>query len=70
MNLKHLHRRLDRLDATAPREPRRLILMQHDDGETFEIAVERWCAQNPGEPPPDDKTDFVILRAIVGPEPK
>ena len=44
-----------------------MILMQRDDGETFEAAVERWCAQNPDRPPPDDKTDFIILRSIVAP---
>jgi hypothetical protein len=69
MNLHNINRRLHRLDATIPSEPRRVILMQRDDGETFEAAVERWYAQNPDQPPPDDKTDFIILRSIVAAHP-
>lgn len=68
MNFHNINRRLDRLGAAIASEPRRVILMQRDDGETRETAVERWCAQNPGQAPPDDKTDIIILRSIVAPK--
>ena len=68
MNLHNINRRLDRLEAVIPSEPRRMVLMQRDDSETHEAAVERWCARNPGQPAPDDKTDFIILRSIAAPK--
>jgi hypothetical protein len=69
MTARDINRRLDRLAAAAatPAESRRLVLMQRDEGETEAHAIARWCAQNPGEPPPDASTDFVILRGIVSP---
>lgn len=65
MNIHSIHRRLDRLRVDAPSETRRMILMHRADDEPFELAVERWCRQNPAEPPPDDRTDIVILRAVA-----
>jgi hypothetical protein len=66
-NLHTLNRRLDRLDSARPIADRRVIRMVREEGETQADAVARWCSQNPSEPPPDDSTDFVVLRSIVSP---
>jgi hypothetical protein len=72
MTMRDISRRLDRLGVHAARlaEPRRVILMVQEEGETQADAIARWCSQNPSEPPPDDSTDFVVLRSIVSPNAK
>ena len=69
-NLHTLNRRLDRLDSARPIADRRVICMVQEEGETQADAIARWCSQNPSEPPPDESTDFVILRSIVSPNAK
>jgi hypothetical protein len=75
MTMRDISRRLDRLDAHAAHaarlaESRRVILMVQGGGETQADAIARWCSQNPSEPPPDESTDFIILRSIVSPNAK
>jgi hypothetical protein len=67
MSIDSFNRRLDRLDARTPAEPRRVILLVRDEGETQADAIARWCVENPGAPPPDDRTDFIFLTSIVSP---
>src|SRR5207344_2202776 len=67
MNLHTLNRRLDRLDSARPIADPRVIRMVREEGETQADAIARWCSQNPSEPPPDESTDFIILRSIVSP---
>ena len=69
-NLHTLNRRLDRLDSARPIADRRVIRMVREEGETQADAIARWCSQNPSEPPPDESTDFIILRSIVSPNAK
>ena len=69
-NLHTLNRRLDRLDSARPIADRRVIRMVRKEGETQADAIARWCSQNPSEPPPDESTDFIILRSIVSPNAK
>ena len=63
--------RLNKLEkATVPAEtPRRVIrlIVEKDEGETPEVTIARWCAENPNEPRPSDE-DFIILRSLVSPK--
>jgi hypothetical protein len=70
MTMRDISRRLDRLDSARPIADRRVIRMVQEEGETQADAIARWCSQNPSEPPPDDSTDFVVLRSIVSPNAK
>jgi hypothetical protein len=64
MTMRDISRRLDRLDSARPIADRRVIRMVREEGETQADAIARWCSQNPSEPPPDEGTDFIILRSI------
>lgn len=62
-------KRLDALEKARPSAgPRRVIrlVVASDEGETTEEVIARWCAENPGEPPPAAE-DLIILHSLVSP---
>lgn len=63
-------KRLSALEKARPSVgPRRVIrlLVERDEGESTEAVVARWCAENPGEPPPAAE-DLIILRSLISPD--
>ena len=69
--MTNMTKRLHQLEKSRPAaRPKRVIRLvaERDEGETTEAVIARWCAENPGEPPPAEE-DLIILRSLVGPRP-
>jgi hypothetical protein len=64
---KRLHQLEKSRHGATPRRVIRLVA-ERDEGETTDAVIARWCAENPGEPPPAEQ-DLIIIRSLVGPRP-
>ena len=68
MSIHNINRRLDQLDALTPAEPRRVVNVVREQGETKAEAIARWAVEHPDEAPPNEAADLIILNSIVSPQ--
>ena len=70
MTMRDISRRLDRLDSARPVANRRVVSIGAvAEGESVAVAITRWCEAHPGEPPPvDDGNTLIIMHTIVAPK--
>jgi len=70
--MSNLMNRLNKLEETIkPGLPRRVVRVVKDEHEPLSAAIDRWCAEHPGEPrpDPDDENTLIIVHKIVAPKP-
>jgi len=71
--MSNLVNRLNKLEETIkPGLPRRVVRVVKDQHEPLSAAIDRWCAEHPGEPRPDPEDDntLIVVRVMVNPPPR
>src|SRR5262245_57257504 len=66
--MSNLMNRLNKLEETIkPSLPGCVVRVVKDEDEPLSAAIDRWCAEHPGEPPPDPEYEntLIIVRVIV-----
>ena len=71
--MSNLVNRLNKLEETIkPGLPRRVVRVVKDQHEPLSAAIDRWCAEHPGEPRPDpeDENTLIVVRVMVSSPPR